>query len=159
MLCPAKKGYTEEDYYFGEWTAAERENGEHLAVMKFVRPDPTQHSLDQGNCDDVQSKCDALVVLTSSHLLIGERRSTDMCAQCVPGQDLVPSGDGEAPDVACGKLVGAWAWQAMVVRAWIVSICSPPYQRLTPRALATGERVEVAARHAAVEGGSERSSC
>ncbi len=37
MFCPAKKGYTEEDYYFSEWTAAERENGEHLAVMKFVR--------------------------------------------------------------------------------------------------------------------------
>ena len=36
MFCPAKKGYTEEDYYFSEWTAAERENGEHLAVMKFV---------------------------------------------------------------------------------------------------------------------------
>ena len=38
MFCPAKKGYTEEDYYFSEWTPAERENGEHLAVMKFVRP-------------------------------------------------------------------------------------------------------------------------
>ena len=38
MLCPPKKGYTEEDYYFGEWTAAERENGEHMAVVKFVRP-------------------------------------------------------------------------------------------------------------------------
>ncbi len=37
MLCPPKKGYTEEDYYFGEWTAAERENGEHMAVVKFVR--------------------------------------------------------------------------------------------------------------------------
>ena len=37
MLCPPKKGYTEEDYYFGEWTAAERENGEHLTVVKFVR--------------------------------------------------------------------------------------------------------------------------
>ena len=37
MLCPAKKTFTEEDYYFGEWTAAEREGGEHLAVMKFVR--------------------------------------------------------------------------------------------------------------------------
>ena len=37
MFCAAKKGYTEEDYYFSEWTAAERENGEHLAVVKFVR--------------------------------------------------------------------------------------------------------------------------
>jgi hypothetical protein len=40
MLCPAKKSFTEEDYYFGEWTPAERDNGEHLAVMKFVRPPP-----------------------------------------------------------------------------------------------------------------------
>ena len=40
MLCPAKKGYSEEDYYFSEWTAAEKERGEHLAVMKFVSAPP-----------------------------------------------------------------------------------------------------------------------
>ena len=40
MFCAPKKGYTEEDYYFSEWTAKERENGEHLAVMKFVRLRP-----------------------------------------------------------------------------------------------------------------------
>ena len=45
MFCPAKKGYTEEDYYFSEWSAAERENGEHLAVMKFVRLLPTPPAL------------------------------------------------------------------------------------------------------------------
>ena len=40
MFCPAKKGYTEEDYYYSEWTATEKEAGEHLSVMKFVRPCP-----------------------------------------------------------------------------------------------------------------------
>ena len=38
MLFPAKQGVTEEDYYFAEWTAAEKENGDHRSVMKFVSP-------------------------------------------------------------------------------------------------------------------------
>ena len=51
MLCPPKKGYTEEDYYFGEWSAAERENGEHLTVVKFVRLDiPRARALLGSSC-------------------------------------------------------------------------------------------------------------
>ena len=38
MLMPAKQGYTEEDYYYNEYTAAEREKGLHLANSAFVRP-------------------------------------------------------------------------------------------------------------------------
>lgn len=38
MFLPAKAGYTEEDYYFAEYTAAEREEGLHLASSKFVSP-------------------------------------------------------------------------------------------------------------------------
>ena len=37
MLCPPKKGVTEEDYYYGEYTPLEREQGMHLAASKFVR--------------------------------------------------------------------------------------------------------------------------
>ena len=40
MACPPKAGYTEEDYYYSEWTAAERENGEHLSSFNFVRLPP-----------------------------------------------------------------------------------------------------------------------
>ena len=36
MFLPAKAGYTEEDYYFSEYTEAEREEGLHLASSKFV---------------------------------------------------------------------------------------------------------------------------
>jgi NNP family nitrate/nitrite transporter-like MFS transporter len=45
MLCPAKKSFTEEDYYFGEWTPAERDNGEHLAVMKFANESKSQRGM------------------------------------------------------------------------------------------------------------------
>lgn len=38
MFMPAKAGYTEEDYYYKEYTAAEREKGLHLANSAFVRP-------------------------------------------------------------------------------------------------------------------------
>ena len=38
MFFPARKGYTEEDYYFAEYSAAEREQGLHLASSAFVRP-------------------------------------------------------------------------------------------------------------------------
>ena len=36
LLCGPKKGVTEEDYYFAEYTPAEREAGHHLASSKFV---------------------------------------------------------------------------------------------------------------------------
>ena len=36
MFFPARKGYTEEDYYFAEYSAAERERGMHLASSAFV---------------------------------------------------------------------------------------------------------------------------
>ncbi len=36
MFFPAKKGFTEEDYYFAEYNAAEREKGYHLASSAFV---------------------------------------------------------------------------------------------------------------------------
>jgi len=36
MFFPAKKGVTEEDYYFAEYNAAEREKGYHLASSAFV---------------------------------------------------------------------------------------------------------------------------
>ncbi len=42
MFLPAKSGYTEEDYYFAEYTEAEREQGLHLASSKFVSPCPGQ---------------------------------------------------------------------------------------------------------------------
>ena len=38
MFMPAKAGYTEEDYYYKEYTADEREKGLHLANSAFVRP-------------------------------------------------------------------------------------------------------------------------
>lgn len=37
LLCPPRKGATEEDYFFAEYTAAEREAGKHLCASKFVR--------------------------------------------------------------------------------------------------------------------------
>lgn len=36
MFFPAKKGITEEDYYFAEYNSAEREKGYHLASSAFV---------------------------------------------------------------------------------------------------------------------------
>ena len=33
---PAQEGVSEEDYYYAEYTAKEREEGLHLAAMKFV---------------------------------------------------------------------------------------------------------------------------
>ena len=36
MFFPARKGYTEEDYYFAEYSVAERERGLHLASSAFV---------------------------------------------------------------------------------------------------------------------------
>jgi hypothetical protein len=49
VVLDAQAGVTEEDYYFAEYTAQEREEGLHLAAMKFVSPDPPvgcrQHSM------------------------------------------------------------------------------------------------------------------
>ena len=36
MFFPARKGATEEDYYFAEYSAAERERGLHMASSAFV---------------------------------------------------------------------------------------------------------------------------
>ena len=36
MFFPARKGYTEEDFYFAEYSVAERERGMHLASSAFV---------------------------------------------------------------------------------------------------------------------------
>ncbi len=36
MFFPARKGVTEEDYYFAEYNSAEREKGYHLASSAFV---------------------------------------------------------------------------------------------------------------------------
>lgn len=38
LLCGPVKGATEEEYYFSEYTPAEREAGHHLASSNFVRP-------------------------------------------------------------------------------------------------------------------------
>ena len=40
MFFPARKGYTEEDFYFAEYSAAEREKGLHLASSAFVSTPP-----------------------------------------------------------------------------------------------------------------------
>ncbi len=36
LIFPAKKGVTEEDYYYSEYSPAEREAGHHLAASNFV---------------------------------------------------------------------------------------------------------------------------
>lgn len=38
LLCGPKKDVTEEDYYFSEYTPAERKAGHHLASSAFVSP-------------------------------------------------------------------------------------------------------------------------
>lgn len=38
LLCGPVKGATEEDYYYSEYTPAEREAGHHLAASNFVSP-------------------------------------------------------------------------------------------------------------------------
>ena len=41
MFFPARKGATEEDYYFAEYSAAERERGLHMASSAFVSHPPS----------------------------------------------------------------------------------------------------------------------
>ena len=84
MLCPPKKGFTEEDYYFGEWSAAEREAGEHLAAMKFVRPITTL---------DVNLYCFGMLM----HLLTGTKADCDLWE--------AQASDGPPPSVR-GKSTG-----------------------------------------------------
>jgi hypothetical protein len=38
MLCPARKGYTEHDYYTAEYTQAEIDAEQHVNSFKFVSP-------------------------------------------------------------------------------------------------------------------------
>jgi MFS transporter, NNP family, nitrate/nitrite transporter len=45
MLFPARKGVTEEDYYSRDFTAAEREQGLHEAVLKFANESRSQRGL------------------------------------------------------------------------------------------------------------------
>jgi NNP family nitrate/nitrite transporter-like MFS transporter len=42
MFCGPKAGVTEEDYYYSEYTAKEREEGLHLAAMKFANESKSQ---------------------------------------------------------------------------------------------------------------------
>lgn len=48
---PAKKGVTEEDYYFADWTEAERAEGLHLTVMKFANESKSQRGMKRLNAD------------------------------------------------------------------------------------------------------------
>ena len=51
LFCGPQPGVTEEDYYYAEYSPAEREKGMHLAASNFVRPlrhmtlYPTPHAL------------------------------------------------------------------------------------------------------------------
>lgn len=44
MFLPAKAGVTEEDFYYNEYTDAEREQGLHLASSHFVSAQPSSTS-------------------------------------------------------------------------------------------------------------------
>lgn len=57
MFFPARKGYTEEDFYFAEYSAAERERGLHLASSAFVSH-PLPHNLSIQMCLFVWGSCD-----------------------------------------------------------------------------------------------------
>ena len=50
LICGPKAGATEEDYYFSEYTPAEREQGHHLASSKFVSPCPLPSMAFAGCC-------------------------------------------------------------------------------------------------------------
>lgn len=52
MFCGPKEGATEEEYYFAEWSEAEKEAGDHRSVMKFVRPCPKPEAI----CDVVDTE-------------------------------------------------------------------------------------------------------
>lgn len=53
---PAKKGVTEEDYYFADWTEAERAEGLHLTVMKFANESKSQRGMKRLNADRQAAK-------------------------------------------------------------------------------------------------------
>lgn len=42
MFCAPKAGVTEEDYFFAEYSAAEREQGKHMAALKFANESKSQ---------------------------------------------------------------------------------------------------------------------
>lgn len=45
MFCGPKAGATEEEYYFSEWSEAEKEAGDHLTVMKFANESKSQRGM------------------------------------------------------------------------------------------------------------------
>lgn len=45
IALPAKGNVTEHDYYFADWTEAERAEGKHLAVMKFANESRSQRGM------------------------------------------------------------------------------------------------------------------
>jgi NNP family nitrate/nitrite transporter-like MFS transporter len=45
MVCPAKSNVTEEDYYYADWNAEEREQGKHMQVMKFCNESKSQRGM------------------------------------------------------------------------------------------------------------------
>ncbi|CAL5220962.1 g3068 [Coccomyxa viridis] len=51
LICGPKKGYTEEDYYFSEYTPAEREAGHHLASSKFAFETRSQRGMKRLQAD------------------------------------------------------------------------------------------------------------
>ena len=64
MIFPAKEGAIEEEYYFAEYTAAERELGIHMQSLFFVSSCPAGHTMvslfefGTGNIPDVSSATD-----------------------------------------------------------------------------------------------------
>jgi hypothetical protein len=67
-------GVTEEDYYFSEYTTKEREEGLHLAAMKFVSLEHCRQLLHQ--------QCSELSILHAIDRLA--QRPIYMCAVWVP---------------------------------------------------------------------------
>jgi NNP family nitrate/nitrite transporter-like MFS transporter len=51
MVFPARKGATEEEYYFSDWSEAERAEGKHLQVMKFANESKSQRGMKRINMD------------------------------------------------------------------------------------------------------------
>ena len=70
LICGPKKGYTEEDYYFSEYTPAEREAGHHLASSKFVSSLP--------------SACDTLPLTAGDNSDNSATSPPSPCLQCSP---------------------------------------------------------------------------
>jgi NNP family nitrate/nitrite transporter-like MFS transporter len=56
MFCGPKAGVTEEDYYYAEWSAAEREAGKHLASSKFANESKSQRGFKRLAADAEQAR-------------------------------------------------------------------------------------------------------